>query len=310
MNKKIYVFASILCLTFFAGCGALDDTKALTQQANEGVAHGNQLQEAMLEIQFKMLDYMKSTDALMREMNAMTQAMKDQTEAMAKDTAANMALSNEQMKKTLEYMRMQAVATSMAGLVAPENTQYLNPPTKMEPYAASLGEQALTTELIQLAYCLYEDFLYSDASNGQKKIFVYAFSLIGGFMPFEKLTKLVDDEVYAHGRYEETMYALLYGSYESVRDLLFKPAAIDAQVFNVATLKDSVKQFVRMKYVATLPFQSQIRLKVPALLVNRTIDQNEVKSLGQQAANNFNTKLTQTELAKPEVQALIQQFQY
>src|SRR5262245_44312990 len=63
------------------------------------------------------------------------------------------------MEATKKGIHLQTLSTSLQGMLKPENTEILSPPSRMIPFAKTFGDEATTTELIEMLQAFFGEVL-------------------------------------------------------------------------------------------------------------------------------------------------------
>ena len=282
-----FIFSMLL-----TSCGMTElaeQARDLSAQANEGVAESNQTSKEMLLLQLKMLEFMQRTDELTRQLQALSEG------------------ADEKMAITVERMRQQTVAIALEGILNPENSEELDPPTKLIPYAKTLAEEANEAELTEFAYILWNDVRYGSAPLGKKEVSLTTLSLIAGFIPNAKMRRIEAAQIDGRGVYEEHTYKMLWGRYSVIRDLHFDSYVTESTTLNKGSLKHVIDYFNELKYIAELSYVAKIQVSIPLMITN-SVNPSEIATLKTKAKNAFNAKMSAQEKLDPEVIELMKTF--
>lgn len=236
---------------------------------------------------------------------------------IAKDTKSAVDLTNDQLKKTNELtsemkkhledtgkaIHLQTITVAFQGLLAPENTESLNPPVRMMPYAETLSSEATEDELTKINHLLVVDARFSPPEAKKTRIVsLMASYALGAFTPQEKFDEIVKRQIDAHGRYEESTYYYIVGRYAFIRDFLLGPIVDNSKILNKEMLFEAMEYFRQLRQIAGFSYNAMLNFEIPSLEVSGSVDANEIGAIGKKMRRRFIEKLPLDDQKDPKVQ--------
>lgn len=200
--------------------------------------------------------------------------------------------------KMTDSVHGQTLAVSLQGMLAPENTQVLQPPFRMMPYAEGFAKEATDEEFAEVLDILYQEAVISSSEyNDHRMISLTAMSAIAGLASQEKFEQFLKLQIDEKGKFEEVAYAASVFRYNFIRDYLFESKLELALYFNLKLFEDSAKHFKSLKYLSHHPERSKFAVKIANLQIDVSIEPQEISLLSKKAKRKMDTKLSKEERA-------------
>lgn len=257
---------SLFPLLFFTACGIEDTTRA----TKDAVDRTN-------ETSTDIFEQVKRTAELTEELKAI-------------------------LNKTDGAIHLQTLTVAFQNLLAPQNTEFLNPPFKMMPFAEAFSKEATQTELMKALHLLAMDVKFSPPEAKKTRIIsLVALSALAAFADTAKFQGILKVEIENHGLYEESAYLAALARYNFTRDYFFTTPLDTATLLNKSHLREAVVHFLNLKFITCLPYVGLLKIDIPAIEVASAVDPNEITAIGRKAKRRFNELLSKEDLNNEEV---------
>ncbi|MDO9181094.1 MAG: hypothetical protein Q7U04_01735 [Bacteriovorax sp.] len=222
------------------------------------------------------VDAMKATKSMDDKM--------DQTNAGMKQTNIGIVTTNKVIAETNENIRLQKLILSKNDMLEKENTKNLTPVALgMIAGAKKFSEAATTEELMEYTFLLLkeindgkpDDSLKNEKGqfptdiveeyDHQKMIKFNQILTIAGFTPTEKITQIIEEQIYEGGLYQDEAYAFLMarvfflGTYLD-NSLLAKPLK------TVKKMEETINRIGSIDFLLKTPFKNYIKMNVTGFL--------------------------------------------
>lgn len=196
-----------------------------------------------------------------------------------KDMPDKMDRMYDQMHETKEIIERQPVVIPFEAMLREEYGRDLVPiPFDLIPFAREFAKYAGDEELAEVVYVwmkkLNEVTLdlpaptadQVDAFN-HRKLHVYsALQAVCGFIPQTKLQRIIKQQIYGAGRYQESVLQMLMLRVQFLRDVMLEASLFGEGLTNVGKVEKAVEYSEQIEYVARLPFVTEIGVNVTGFL--------------------------------------------
>lgn len=219
------------------------------------------------------------------------------------DTYGQIVKTNAEMEKTTDAIHKQTLLLALEEILKPENTKYLVPPTGMLAAGEAFAEEATAEEIAKLTYVWLKEVRKGIPDNlseldekglmaliHEKLVKLTALQVITGLAPQETIEKLVQDQIYNGGRYEDTAYGVLMSRALFIKSFLLDETlmAPDEKLNNLGKLEEAYDRTAQLDYLVRLPFAKKIALDVKVSEIDLEVEES-LAGLGENLGLSFPT---------------------
>lgn len=252
----------------------------------------------LLSVSCSIEDTTRATKSAVDKTNETSTNIFDQVKRTADLTEELKAI----LQKTDGVLHLQTLTVALQGLLAAENTQLLNPPLRMMPFAEAFSREATLTELIKCVHLLALDVKLSPPEAKKTRIIsLVALSALAAFTDPNKFQGVITFQIENHGVYEETAYLMALARYNFIRDYFLLGPLENATLLNKSNLREAVFNFSNLKFISNLPYVALLKLDIPILEVNSQVDPKEIGLVARKVKRRFTEMLSKQDLNDEEV---------
>ena len=185
----------------------------------------------------------------------------------------------EKMEETIEKLKETECALkrgiSFEALLKDEYGRDLAPvPFDLMPFAREFAKCSSAEDLAEVTYMWMKKLneVTLDLPNptpvqveefNHRKMHVYsALQAVAGFIPQDKLEKIIQAQLYGAGRYQDSVMELLMLRVQFLRDVMLENSLFSKGLNNVGTVEKAVEYAQQIDYIARLPFAGEIAVNV------------------------------------------------
>ncbi len=226
--KLMNQLVGLLCALSLVSCGIMDTAK----ETKNSVQESNRKQEQLIELMKKMEDLTKKL--------------------------------GQKMDTTNDAIHNQTLAVALQSMVDPKNSEFLEPPIRMMPFAKVFADEAEAWEILETVHVLFNDVqkgfnntLPPTELNWRIRDRQVAWGMvlaISGAMSNEKFEEIQKDEVEEEGRFRKTAKVIAVARFNMLNIAYITPVTDDEEAVTLDGLEHAVKYFTSLKKVMDLPF--------------------------------------------------------
>ena len=105
------------------------------------------------------------------------------------------------------------------------------------------------------------------ADFNHRKLHVYsALQAVAGFIPQDKLERIITKQLYGAGRYQDSVMEMLMLRVQFLRDVMLENSLFSKGLTNVGTVEKAVEYAQNIEFIARLPFAKEISVNVTGFM--------------------------------------------
>lgn len=188
---------------------------------------------------------------------------------------------------------------SFEAMLKEENGRVLTPvPFDLMPFAKRFAECSSDQDLAELAYLWMKKIneVTLDIPSpteaqieefNHRQLHVYsALQAVAGFIPHDKVVRIIQDHVYGSSAYQDSVFELLMLRMQFIRDVRLENGLFSKGLINVGRVELAVELADEVDYLARLPFAGSIGISVTGFVepfpdVKETLDPAQALAMWQ-----------------------------
>jgi len=198
--------------------------------------------------------------------------------------------TNSKMDVTNLAIHNQTLAVALDQMMSPENTTNLFPPTSMMAPGQVFANVATSDEIVQLVYVLLLDvndkqpdpslqipdkahkgkMTWPDDVTAQwdhdKMAKLTALQVICGLMPDQTVQNIIDSQITAADRYQDTAYQVLMLRYLFIDSFMLTESLLSSKVDNPGVAEQGITYIEQLRFIEEQPFASSIKIATFGML--------------------------------------------